>query len=181
MTSTSIERQELNTHSISRLAVVAAAALLLAGCAAPAPQAQVAVESDSVSIADAWVKSADEGMSAAFGVLGNDGAADVTIVSASTEASPMVELHETVANDAGEMVMQPKEGGFVVPAGGTLTLEPGANHIMLMGLARPIVAGDEVSFTLTFADGSTYTFTAPAKDFTGANENYVGGDMDMGN
>ncbi len=181
MTSTSIERQELNTHSISRLAVVAAAALLLAGCAAPAPQAQVAVESDSVSIADAWVKSADEGMSAAFGVLGNDGAADVTIVSASTEASPMVELHETVANDAGEMVMQPKEGGFVIPAGGTLTLEPGANHIMLMGLAKPIVAGDEVSFTLTFADGSTYTFTAPAKDFTGANENYVGGDMDMGN
>lgn len=180
MTSTSIERQELNTHSISRLAVVAAAALLLAGCAAPAPQAQVAVESDSVSIADAWVKSADEGMSAAFGVLSNDGDADVTIVSASTEASPMVELHETVANDAGEMVMQPKEGGFVVPAGGTLTLEPGANHIMLMGLARPIVAGDEVSFTLTFADGSTYTFTAPAKDFTGANENYVGGDMDMG-
>lgn len=181
MTSTSIERQEMNTHSISRLAVVAAAALLLAGCAAPAPQAQVAVESDSVSIADAWVKSADEGMSAAFGVLGNDGAADVTIVSASTEASPMVELHETVANDAGEMVMQPKEGGFVIPAGGTLTLEPGANHIMLMGLAKPIVAGDEVSFTLTFADGSTYTFTAPAKDFTGANENYVGGDMDMGN
>lgn len=181
MTSTSIERQELNTHSISRLAVVAAAALLLAGCAAPAPQAQVAVESDSVSIADAWVKSADEGMSAAFGVLSNDGDADVTIVSASTEASPMVELHETVANDAGEMVMQPKEGGFVIPAGGTLTLEPGANHIMLMGLARPIVAGDEVSFTLTFADGSTYTFTAPAKDFTGANENYVGGDMDMGN
>ena len=181
MTSTSIERQELNTHSISRLAVVAAAALLLAGCAAPAPQAQVAVESDSVSIADAWVKSADEGMSAAFGVLSNAGDADVTIVSASTEASPMVELHETVANDAGEMVMQPKEGGFVVPAGGTLTLEPGANHIMLMGLARPIVAGDEVSFTLTFADGSTYTFTAPAKDFTGANENYVGGDMDMGN
>ena len=93
----------------------------------------------------------------------------------------MVELHETVANDSGEMVMQPKEGGFVIPAGGTLTLEPGANHIMLMGLAKPIVAGDEVSFTLTFADGSTYTFTAPAKDFTGANENYVGGDMDMGN
>ena len=71
----------MNTHSISRLAVVAAAALLLAGCAAPAPQAQVAVESDSVSITDAWVKSAEEGMSAAFGVLGNDGAADVTIVS----------------------------------------------------------------------------------------------------
>lgn len=171
----------MTKHSISRLVVVAAASLLLAGCAAPAAEAPAAVESDSVTITDAWVKSADEGMSAAFGILSNHGDADVTVVSASTEASPMVELHETVMNDSGEMIMQPKEGGFVIPAGGTLALEPGGNHIMLMGLAAPIKAGDEVGFTLTFSDGSTYTFTAPAKDFSGANENYEGGDMDMGN
>lgn len=171
----------MTTRSISRLIVVAAASLLLAGCAAPAAEAPVAVESDSVTITDAWVKSADEGMSAAFGILSNDGDTDVTLVSASTEASPMVELHETVMNDSGEMIMQPKEGGFVIPAGGTFALEPGGNHIMLMGLTAPIKAGDEVTFTLTFSDGSTYTFTAPAKDFSGANENYEGGDMDMGN
>ena len=162
----------MNTHSISRLAVVAAAALLLAGCAAPAPQAQVAVESDSVSITDAWVKSAEEGMSAAFGVLGNDGAADVTIVSASTEASPMVELHETVANDAGEMVMQPKAGGIPVKAGGSATLEPGGDHIMLMELTGPVKVGDDVALTLTFDDGTTLEVTAPAKEFDGGNESY---------
>lgn len=172
----------MNSTTISRLTVIAAAALLLAGCAAPAPDAAgVALEADSVTISDAWVKSAQEGMSAAFGVLTNDGDTDVTIVSASTEASPMIELHETVENESGEMMMQQKEGGFVVPAGGALALEPGGNHIMLMGLAAPIMAGDEVTFVLTFSDGSTLEFTAPGKDFSGANENYEGDmDMDMG-
>ncbi|MDQ0646374.1 copper(I)-binding protein [Microbacterium natoriense] len=120
----------------------------------------------------AWVKAADEGMSAGFGMLRNSGEQDVTVVSAQTEASSMVELHETVENDAGEMVMREREGGFVIPAGGTLTLEPGANHIMLMDLAKPLKAGDEVAFTLTFSDGSTVDFTAPVKDYSGANENY---------
>ena len=83
-------------------------------------------------------------------------------------------------SDDGAMVMQPKEGGFTIPAGATFELAPGGNHIMLMSLAAPIVAGDDVTFTLILGDGSVFTFTAPAKDFTGANEEYVGdGDMDM--
>ncbi|GAA1146875.1 MULTISPECIES: copper chaperone PCu(A)C [Microbacterium] len=161
-------------------ALIATALLALTGCASTAPSAEssTALAGDSVTIEDAWVKSADEGMSAAFGELSNSGEKDVTVVSAKTEASGMVELHETVENESGEMVMREKDGGFVIPAGGTLTLEPGANHIMLMGLSAPLKAGDEVTFTLTFSDKSTYEFTAPVKDYTGANENYEGGDDD---
>lgn len=155
-------------------AVIAAAMLALTGCASasPAAEAEKVAAADTVTIDDAWVKAADEGMSAGFGMLRNSGEQDVTVVSAQTEASSMVELHETVENDAGEMVMREREGGFVIPAGGTLTLEPGANHIMLMDLAKPLKAGDEVAFTLTFSDGSTVDFTAPVKDYSGANENY---------
>ncbi len=54
---------------------------------------------------------------------------------------------------------------------------------MLMGLQKPLVAGEETSFTLTFSDDSTYTFTAPVKDYSGANETYEGDGgmkMDMG-
>lgn len=162
-------------------AVAAAATLALAGCAspAPAPATSSAPAGESVSISDAWVKSADSGMSAAFGTLHNDSTADITIVSAETPASSMIELHETVANDAREMVMKQKDGGFVIPAGGEFPLEPGANHIMLMDLSAPLKAGEDTTFTLTFSDGSTYDFTAPVKDYSGANENYEGGDMDM--
>ena len=173
----------MNTKTTSTLAGIAIALLALAGCA-PATDAAVdaptaATQADSVVITDAWVKSADEGMSAAFGILGNSGATDAVVVSATTEASPMIELHETVENDSGEMVMQEKDGGFVIPADSTFALEPGGNHIMLMGLAAPLAAGEDVSFTLTFADGSEYTFTAPVKDYSGANKTYEGDDMDM--
>lgn len=158
-------------------ALVAISLIALTGCApadSPAPSARPAGE--NVTIDDAWVKSADEGMSAAFGTLANAGPDDVTVVSVASDASSMLELHETVENDAGEMVMREKDGGFVIPAGGELELAPGANHIMMMDLTGPLTAGSEVSFTLTFADDSTYEFTAPVKDYSGANENYDGGD-----
>ncbi|WES64996.1 copper chaperone PCu(A)C [Microbacter sp. GSS18] len=161
-------------------ALALAAALALTGCAsgsaADADTAPALAEADTVTVSDAWVKAADEGMTGAFAALTNDGAADVTVVAASTDAAAMVELHETAMGDDGEMAMSEVDGGFLIAAGGTRALEPGADHIMLMSLTGPLVAGDEVTVTLTFADESTLEFTAPVKDYTGANENYVGGD-----
>lgn len=173
----------MNTRSFTlpTTILLAAATLLIAtGCATATPAAPVAsaTESESLSITDSWVKAADEGMSAAFGILENSRDSDITIVSATTPASSMIELHETVENEAGEMMMQAKEGGFVIPAGGSYELAPGGNHIMLMGLTAPLKAGDESTFTLTLSDGSAFEFTAPAKDYSGANETYEG-DMDM--
>ena len=43
---------------------------------------------------------------------------------------------------------------------------------MLMNLAQPVKPGDEVTFTLTFADGRTAQFSAIAKPFAGAGESY---------
>lgn len=171
-----------STTTLARWGVlVAACTLALSGCASTtAAPAHTQTAGDSIGITDAWVKAADSGMSAAFGELTNDSDRDVTIVSASSEASSMLELHETVENDAGQMVMQQKDGGFVIPAGGSFALQPGGNHIMLMDLTAPLKAGDETTFTLTFSDDSTYEFTAPVKDYSGANENYEGGSgMDM--
>ncbi|WP_137844642.1 copper chaperone PCu(A)C [Microbacterium sp. 2FI] len=170
------------TNATTRFSVLlTAAALALTGCASSTAGAESTAPTagDAVTIPDAWVKSAESGMSAAFGELTNDSAMDITVVAATSEASPMIELHETVEDDSGEMVMRQKDGGFVIPAGGTFDLEPGGNHIMLMDLADPIQAGGEVTFTLTFSDDSTYEFTAPVKDYAGADENYDDGDMDM--
>ncbi|MDW3848531.1 copper chaperone PCu(A)C [Micromonospora sp. BRA006-A] len=126
-----------------------------------------------LTVRDPWVKAADKGMTAAFATLANDGDTDVTITKAATEVSPM-ELHEMTMKD-GKMVMQAKEGGIVIKARSSTTLEPGGDHLMLMNLAEPVKAGDELTFTLTFADGRTQTFTAVAKPFTGAQESYAPG------
>lgn len=182
---TSHHRKALDVRTLITTALASAALLALAACGNPStadtasaadPAAASASTSDAdhgpIVVHDAWVKAAESGMSAAFGTLENTSDEAVTVVSASTEASSDVQLHETVTGSGGESTMQEKDGGFTIPAGESLELAPGGNHIMLMGLAQPLEAGAEVPFTLTFSDDSTLDFTAPVKEYSGAQENY---------
>lgn len=157
---------------------------LLAGCtsAAPADTEPIgsATAAETVQVVDAWVKSVDEGMSGGFALLENTGDTDVTLVAARTDAASMVELHEVVMVD-GSMVMQPKEDGIVIAAAGQHELMPGGDHIMLMGIAQPLLPGDEVVVTLEFSDGSTLEHAFTVKEFTGAEEEYVGDMSGHGN
>ncbi|CAM3361849.1 copper chaperone PCu(A)C [Nocardioides dubius] len=132
-------------------------------------------EAGSLRVTDPWVKAADSGMTAAFGVLTNTGDEPVVVTAASTTVNAMTELHETIQNDDGSMAMQPKEGGFTVPAGGTLELAPGGNHIMLMELTQKLEPGTDVEITLTLGDGSTAVVQATVKAFDGADEKYQEG------
>lgn len=50
---------------------------------------------------------------------------------------------------------------------------------MLMGLAGPLQAGDEVELTLTLDDGTTVDASVPVKDYSGANETYEGDGENM--
>lgn len=146
---------------------------------ASTPAATAGQQAAALTITDPWVKAADSGMTAAFGTLMNDGDTDVRIVSASTPVSSSTELHEMATNEAGEMVMRPKDGGFVIPAGGTHELAPGGDHLMIMDVTTAVKPGDDVIVTLTAEDGSTLDFTAPARSFSGGNETYEGGDGAM--
>jgi copper(I)-binding protein len=171
-------------------ALVLTLGLLASGCSsddstatastttAPAASASPAAAATAVSITDPWIKAADKGMTAAFGTLVNNTDKPLTIVSATSDVS-MMELHEMVMKD-GKMIMQPKEGGFTLPAKGTHELSPGGDHIMFMDVKTPVKAGDEVAVTLKLADGTTVPFTAIGKPFSGAEESYAPeGGMDM--
>ncbi|MFI5841608.1 copper chaperone PCu(A)C [Catenuloplanes sp. NPDC051500] len=170
----------------SRMGAGMALALALGGlaacgddstAAAPAPSATsaaAAATTAGLTVKDPWIKAADTGMTAAFGTLVNGGTADITVVSAAASVSPMMELHETTMV-GGAMQMQPKQGGFTIPAGGEHVLSPGGDHIMMMGLTTPVKAGDEITVTLTLADGTSVPFTAVGKPFTGAQESYAPG------
>ncbi|MFW6091794.1 MAG: copper chaperone PCu(A)C [Actinomycetota bacterium] len=155
------------------------AALVLAACGADdttSDTAEAATGSGSpLTVEEAWVKAADEGMTAAFGVLANTSDADVRVVGAESPAAAAVELHE-VAEVDGEQTMREKDGGFEVPAGSEHVLEPGGDHLMLMDLAGPVQPGEGVDVVLTLQDGSTVELTAQAKDFAGADEDYEPGE-----
>ncbi|MFC9440223.1 copper chaperone PCu(A)C [Nocardia sp. NPDC057030] len=145
--------------------------LLLVACSST--DRSEARAADSVTITDQWVRAADGEMSAAFGELSNSSDKARTVVSATSPASNRVELHEVVADGGGAKTMRPKAGGFVIPAHGKAELRPGGDHIMFMGLTGPLRTGTETPVTLTFDDGSTTTFTAQVRDFSGNQENYA--------
>jgi len=79
----------------------------------------------------------------------NNGAADDRLVSVSTPAAGMSQIHE-MKMDGDVMKMNELPDGLVVPAGQTVKLEPGGYHLMLMKLTGPLVEGQTITVTLTF-------------------------------
>ena len=178
----------MNIHPLRGvLAAVLATTLILAGCGAsddtsstPGTTAPSATETtdSGVTLQDGWVKAVDEtgaeSMTGVFGTLRNPTDAAVHLSGGSSPVAHMVELHETVM-EGGAMVMRKAEHGFVLEAGESLVLEPGGNHIMLMGLSEPIEAGTDVAITLTTVDGGTLDVVVAARTFAGAQETYAPG------
>jgi copper(I)-binding protein len=141
---------------------------------AGAPAANPAANGSALVITDPWVKAAKHGMTAAFGTLVNNTDAAVTVVSGTSPMSRKIELHE-IADSGGKRIMRPKKDGFVIPAHGTRRLQPGGDHIMLMGVTKAVKPGAQIPFTLTLAGGQTMEFTAVGKKFAGAREDYQPG------
>jgi copper(I)-binding protein len=155
---------------VKKIALLLASALILAGCSAK----------PAVETADLWVKSSEMsmagGMTAVFGTLTNTTSSDITLTGAATEVAGLVEIHEMAMID-GEMKMQELDGGLVIPAGQSVVLEPGGNHIMLMELSTAIEAGQEISVTLNFDGAESLTLTGiVAKPSEGGDEEYHQGE-----
>ncbi|GAA3068483.1 copper chaperone PCu(A)C [Streptosporangium carneum] len=147
-----------------------AAATPSAALGASAPPGEP-LDGPPLAVTDPWVRSTESGMTAAFGTLVNNTDVDMTVVSGSSPVSRKVELHE-VADSGGKPVMRPKKGGFVIPARGTHQLQPGGDHIMLMGVKKEVRPGAQIDFTLTLQGGETLEFTAVGKEFAGGQEDY---------
>ena len=145
----------------------------MAGCGSSSDSGE---STATVTVTDAWIRASDGPMTGIFGDITNSSGADVTIVSATNSASAMTELHEMAMVD-GEMVMQEKAGGVVLPADSTTVLEPGGDHIMAMGMTAPVTPGEEVEVSLTLSTGQTVTFMAVAKESAAGDEEYHESDM----
>ncbi|GAB2825178.1 copper chaperone PCu(A)C [Alpinimonas psychrophila] len=164
-------------------ATLTMAALALAGCTSAAAVSTHTPEADAAVVptfTDVWVKAAPElmggtGMTALFGVFENPSHDDITILGGTADAAlttTKLDTHEVVQNDAGEMVMQEKKDGIVIPAHGSVTLKPGSYHIMFWDLKKPIAVGDTITITVNFSNGTSATVDAVARDIANANETY---------
>ncbi len=106
-------------------------------------------------------------VSAAYMTLQNSGGSADKLVSVSTDAAMVAEVHETFSQDNGMMSMRPVQGGLEVPANGSVQLKPGSFHIMLMNLKQQLVEGQTIKLSLKFASGKTIDVDAPVKPMAG--------------
>jgi len=91
-----------------------------------------------------------------FFTVTNKGSADDRLVSASTSIAKDTQIHE-MGMEGEVMKMRQLKDGIVIPAGSSVTLEPGGMHLMFMGLTGPIKEGDNVQVTLTFEKAGEVT------------------------
>lgn len=102
-----------------------------------------------------------------FLTITNTGAEGDRLVSASAPIAKETQIHE-MAMEGDVMKMRQLKDGLDLPAGETVTLEPGGFHLMFMGLNGAIAEGDVVPVTLTFEKAGTVTVElvagAPAAD-----------------
>lgn len=126
---------------VSIALVAASIALFSVAAQAQAPQLQVK---------DAWVRTtvAQQKATGAFFQLRAD--SDLQLVEASSPVAAMVEIHE-MAMEGSVMRMRAVES-LPLPAGKSVEFKPGGLHVMLMGLNRPLAAGDKIPLTLVYLD-----------------------------
>jgi len=84
---------------------------------------------------------------AGFLTVANSGGAD-RLLGVSCSCSQSTELH-TMSMDGGVMKMR-KLDAIDVPAKGSVVLEPGGLHLMLIGLKAPLAEGQSVPLELRF-------------------------------
>ncbi|MEO0619270.1 MAG: copper chaperone PCu(A)C [Pseudomonadota bacterium] len=98
---------------------------------------------------------------AGYVTIKNTGSIDDRLVSVSSPIAGVTEIHTMSITD-GVMKMRKLPDGIVIPAGESIALKPGGDHVMFMKLKAPIKTGDDVKTTLTFEKAGAIEVTFDA-------------------
>lgn len=150
-------RPTVRQHVSAALAILYCMAAWVAACAIPAAAQAGGLRAGDLVIETPWARATPPGaiVGAGYFVVRNGGTTGDRLVGATTTAAAMVQIHEvTMADGAMQMRERP---GVDIPPGGTVRLEPGGLHLMLMDLAKPLVTGESVPVTLEFAKAGRVT------------------------
>ena len=119
-----------------------------------------------VSITDAWVRANAPGQLVGAAYMTLKSPQDSTLISVKTAAAGSVEIHSMTMND-GVMKMRMLDE-LALKAGKSEKLAPGGFHLMLIDLKKPLNAGENITFKLSFKDKSNkmqvQTVVLPVKE-----------------
>jgi copper(I)-binding protein len=143
-------------------------AIFVAACALAAKplaaQNGIEIESARLRLPGAAMAGMSSDVSlAGFAVIKNTGGTDDRLVGARADFAGMAMLHESSIDSNGVASMQAVEA-IDLPAGQTVTLEPGGYHLMFMNLKQDLKVGDQVTIVLQFENAGTIDLSVPVTD-----------------
>ncbi|MCC4116107.1 copper chaperone PCu(A)C [Aromatoleum toluclasticum] len=115
-----------------------------------------------VRVEEPWVRATVPHQKVTGAFMRLTASTDAKLVAVNSPVAGTVEIHE-MAMDKEVMKMRPT-AGVALPAGRTVELKPGAHHVMLLDLRKPLQPGDTVPLVLTVEgrDGKRETLEVTA-------------------
>lgn len=138
-----------------------APALLVGACdrQPPRPAADEAQPVAAVAASDAWCRPSPNGAQAGACYVTLIPEANDRLMGGSTPRASDLQVHD-MSMEGGVMRMSQMGAGLPLSRGQAVMLAPGGQHLMLIGLTRPLVAGETVPLTLEFAAAPAVTVQA---------------------
>jgi len=129
---------------------VVIAACIVTGVLAGSAAAEHGYRKGDLDVRHPWTRATPPGAKNAAGYLEirSSGKGPDRVVGASTPYAERVELHMTVRE--GDVIRMREVQSFGIPAGQRLTLRPGGQHLMIVGLKRPLAKDERIPLTLRF-------------------------------
>ncbi len=114
---------------------------------------------DGIIVHDAYMRisSPVAKSGAAFMTIENTSDEAEQLIDASSTIADRTELHTHKADANGMMQMLHVPEGFTIPAHGTHALARGGDHVMFLGLSKPLKEGDHIQVTLDFEHAAPVT------------------------
>jgi len=133
----------------------------------------------SLEISHPWARATAPGqtMGAGYLTIENNGASDDKLISVTTDAAAMTEVHEVV-NENNMAKMRAVEA-IAIPKGQTTKLAPGGYHVMFMNIKAPFKEGEKIHATLTFEKAGPVKVDFAVEPLTYQGGNGHGGHGDM--
>jgi copper(I)-binding protein len=130
------------------------ALIVTAACAAmiAAPVTAHEYKAGALTIGHPWARATPKGASigAGYFTVTNTGKTSDRLVGGSTDVASRFEVHEMTMTN-GIMKMRPLANGLEIKPGQTVKLQPGGYHVMFVKLKQPLVKGQHIDATLSFA------------------------------
>jgi copper(I)-binding protein len=123
----------------------------IAFCLVAAAVSAEDIKLGALEISHPWARATPKGASVGGGyvTVRNSGTTPDRLVGGTLTGAGRVEIHE-MSMDGGVMKMREVKGGLQIAPGETVSLQPGAFHLMFMGLTSPLEKGRPVKGTLVF-------------------------------